>query len=151
ARVAPDRKVSIEREIFPALVRDRSVYALGSDALWTDMGTPENYLEANLAWAAREGSLVEGGGAVRDGVHPRASVRNSVLGAGTAVAEDAVVEGSVLLNGARVMAGALVRGSVVGPDAEVGPKAVVEELTVLGQGYRVGAGEVVSGQRLPPA
>lgn len=157
-RVEAGRKVSIEREIFPALVRDRSLYALGSHALWTDMGTPENYLEANLAWATREGSLV--GQASHpvpfpasplgsSFVHPSASVRESVLAPSATVAQDAVVEGSVILEGALVMEGAVVRGSIVGPQAEVGPKAVVEGLSVLGQGYRVGPGEVISGQRLP--
>jgi mannose-1-phosphate guanylyltransferase len=148
-RVEPGRKVSVEREIFPALVRDGVLYALGSHALWTDMGTPENYLEANLAWAAREGSLVSEGGPVPGTVHPSASVRQCVLAPGAVIAEDAVVEGSVVLEGARVMAGATVRGSVVGPGAEVGPKAVVENLSVLGEGYQVGPGEVISGQRLP--
>ena len=50
------RRVSVEREVFPALVQRGALYALGSDALWTDMGTPAKYLEANLAWARREGA-----------------------------------------------------------------------------------------------
>jgi mannose-1-phosphate guanylyltransferase len=61
ARVPAGRRVSIEREVFPALAEEGVLYALGSDALWTDMGTPEKYLEANLAWAGREGALVGGG------------------------------------------------------------------------------------------
>ena len=55
-RVPAGRRVSVEREVFPALAEDGVLYALGSDALWTDMGTPEKYLEANLAWAGREGA-----------------------------------------------------------------------------------------------
>ncbi len=54
-RVPTGRRVSVEREVFPALAAEGRLYALGSEALWTDMGTPAKYLEANLAWAKREG------------------------------------------------------------------------------------------------
>ena len=45
--IAPDLRVSIERETFPALVEERSLYALGSDAYWLDTGTPDAYLRAH--------------------------------------------------------------------------------------------------------
>lgn len=161
-RVEPGRRVSVEREIFPQLVRDGSLYALGSNALWTDMGTPYNYLEANLAWAEREGTLAGGGdgapslaggpGNARAGRSGSgARVLCSVLGPGVSIGDGAVVEGSVVLDGAVVMPGAVVSGSVVGPGARIGEKAVVEELSVLGHGYEVGPGVVVSAQRLPSA
>src|SRR5690606_24539966 len=47
-RIAADRKVSIEREIFPAMVTDRTLYALQSGAYWVDAGTPETYLQVQL-------------------------------------------------------------------------------------------------------
>ncbi len=44
-RIPDGRKVSIERETFPAMVEDGSLYALHSDAYWVDAGTPATYLE----------------------------------------------------------------------------------------------------------
>jgi mannose-1-phosphate guanylyltransferase len=47
-RIPGGRRVSIERETFPALVADRGLFALPSDAYWLDTGTPEMYLQAQL-------------------------------------------------------------------------------------------------------
>ena len=42
-RIPGGRRVSIERETFPALVDDGRLYALASDADWVDAGTPATY------------------------------------------------------------------------------------------------------------
>lgn len=141
-RVPVGRRVSIEREVFPALVKDRRLYALGSDALWTDMGTPEKYLEANLAWARNEGALVPGS-------HPGATVADSVIYADVSIDEGAHVREAVVLEGAHVRSGATVRRSVLGRNVSVGLGAVVDALSVLGDGWEVAAGEMLSGARLP--
>jgi mannose-1-phosphate guanylyltransferase len=172
-RVPGGRRVSIEREIFPALVEARLLYALGSDALWTDMGTPEKYLEANLAWALRESSLTgapprgQAGGLAEtasraggrahgaydglSGAHPASTISNSFLHPDVRVEEGAHVRDAVVLEGGCVRAGATVRNSVLGPNVVVGLGAVVDDLSVLGDGWEVAAGAVLSGARLPAA
>ncbi len=47
-RIADGRPVSIEREIFPAMVADGSLFALDGETYWIDTGTPETYLQAQL-------------------------------------------------------------------------------------------------------
>ena len=47
ARIPTDRRVSVEREIFPALAAEGAVFAMASDAYWLDTGTPAAYLQAN--------------------------------------------------------------------------------------------------------
>ena len=177
-RVPAGRRVSVEREVFPALVEARLLYALGSDALWTDMGTPEKYLEANLAWARQErcltgapaGSMPDepahdgragvvgrtagirpGAYAGLSGAHPDATIANSFLHPGVRVEEGAHVRDAVVLEGGYVRAGATVRRSVLGPNVVVGLGAVVDDLSVLGDGWEVAAGAVLSGARLPAA
>jgi mannose-1-phosphate guanylyltransferase len=144
-RIPSGRRVSIERETFPSLVADGSVYALASDAEWIDAGTPATYLEANLALSAREGGGVDATASIDRG----ATVGHSVIGPGVAVQAGAVVDGSVVLSGARVGPDAAVRGSIVGPNAVIGRGAVVEDLTVLGDGARVSAGVTLRGARVP--
>lgn len=141
-RVPKGRRVSVEREVFPALVKDRRLYALGSEVLWTDMGTPEKYLEANLAWARTEGALV-------NGAHPGATVADSVVYPDACIEEGANVREAVVLNGAHVRSKATVRRSVLGRNVRVGFGAVVDALSVLGDGWEVAAGEILSGARLP--
>jgi mannose-1-phosphate guanylyltransferase len=143
--VPEGRRVSVEREVFPCLAREGLLYALGSDALWTDMGTPGKYLEANLAWARREGALSGPG----PGTHPRAQVVDCVLHHDVTIEKGAKVREAVVLEGAYVQAGAFVNRSVLGRNVVVGQNAVVDALSVLGDGWVVAAGDVLDGARLP--
>ncbi|MGH9114981.1 MAG: nucleotidyltransferase family protein [Acidimicrobiales bacterium] len=78
-RIPAGRRVSIERETFPALAADRSLYAMASAAAWVDAGTPETYLAANLAHAAApDGSCRIASGAFVEG---------SAVGSGVSVGE----------------------------------------------------------------
>ena len=45
--VAPDRNVSIEREIWPLLIGD-GLYGYPSDSYWLDIGTPARYLQGTF-------------------------------------------------------------------------------------------------------
>lgn len=138
-RIPAGRRVSIERETFPALVAEGRLFALGSDAPWVDAGTPGAYLAANLAYAPTGPTSWPGGG----------TALGSVLGEDVSVGPDALVERSVLMDGVEVGAGATVRNSVIGPAARIGAGARVEELSVIGDGWAVEAGAVVSAARLP--
>jgi mannose-1-phosphate guanylyltransferase len=145
ARIPGGRRVSIERETFPALVEDGTLYALGSDADWVDAGTPATYLDVNLAIARREGLAVDPSAQVDDS----ARVVNSVVGGHVVVEAEALVEDSVVLPGARIGRGAVIRGSILGKDVAVGKGARVEELSVVGDGVSVAAGAHLAGVRVP--
>jgi mannose-1-phosphate guanylyltransferase len=144
-RIAADRPVSIERETFPALVVDGSLFALASDAEWVDAGTVATYLQANLALAGREKCWVDDAALV----DPGARVSGSIIGAGVVVGAGAHVEGALVMAGARVGVGAVVRDSIIGSGATVGDGAVIEALSILGDGEIVAAGLAASGQLFP--
>ncbi len=176
-RIPADRRVSIERETFPALVEDGTLYAQGSDAYWLDAGTPDAYLRAHrdLLLGRRDGPPSPGAeldpslgpgvwhiGTVDvkstavsrslfgrgSSVAPNAVVEESVIGAGAVVEEGASVIGSVLLPGARVASRAAVEGSVIGPEAIVGQRCVIHGLSVIGGGAVTASGTVIDGQRV---
>lgn len=175
--IAPDVRVSIERETFPALVEEGSLYALGSDAYWLDTGTPDTYLRAHydLVGGRRPGppapeaeldpSLgpqvwrigdvsVSSTGVARSllgrgaTVAENAIVTDSVIGHGAVVEEGASVADSVLLAGARVAASASVEGSIIGPDAIIGQRCVIHGLSVIGAGAVTASGTVVDAERV---
>ena len=176
-RIAGDRRVSIERETFPALVEAGSCYALASDAYWIDTGTPAKFLQANAdllsgrrgdeapvpharqvgerVWYGAAGPVVdgtvEGPSFVGDAafVAKGAQVAASVVGSGARVADGAVVRGSLLLPGAVVGAGAVVDGSIVGEGAVVGEHARLTGLSVVGGNAKVEPGSVLEAARLP--
>lgn len=143
-RVPDGRRVNIERETFPALVADGSLYAMASTSYWTDTGTPLLYLEANLH-VIGEGTW-SGSGAEID---PTATVERSAVDAGVRVDLGAQVVESVLLPGATVEPGARVHRSLVGAGAVIGRDAVVEGLSVVGDHVVVDAGARLDGSRVP--
>jgi mannose-1-phosphate guanylyltransferase len=148
-RIPAGRRVSVERETFPALVADRSLFALDDGCYWIDTGTPCEYVQAQI-------DLVDGvRGAPVEGIHQSAevsadaSVKRAVVGAGAVIAAGARVEVAVLLAGAGVEADAVVDGSVIGERAVVGAGAHVTGGSVVGDGHVVGRGERLDGVRVP--
>ena len=148
-RIEPGRRVSVEREVFPAMADEGVLYGLRSEAYWVDTGTPETYLGVQL-------DLLDGvRGPARSGVddaaeiHPGATVRRSVIGPGAVVAEGSRVCDSVVMAGSRIGEGAVVDGSLVGTDATIGPDAQVLGLSGVGHGAEVVAGEHLTGDCRP--
>ena len=148
-RIEPDRRVSVERETFPALVADGRLWAMQSDAYWVDAGTPATYLQIQL-------DLLDGvRGTTVDGVHPTAEiaadadVERSVVMAGAQIATGARLRDAVVSAGAVIGAGAEVDESIVGPGARVGDGARVEGLSLIGDAAEVAPGARLDGARVP--
>ena len=143
-RIPTGRVSSAERELWPDVVKDGTLFAQGTDAYWMDIGTPEKYLQANLdALAGRYicSAVVHPDGKMTllaDGaeVHESAQVSSSCIGPGSRVGANAIVERAVLLAGVTVSDGATVRDAVVGERATIGRGAVVEG-TAIGDGHTV--------------
>ena len=152
-RIAADRAVSVEREVFPGLLAAGAtlrLYRAPRSVYWSDIGTPAAYLRAHrdllggalgaggLAgrlWGApdRQGSLR--GAACR--VATGARVEQSVLGPRCTVAQGARVEGSVLGADCAVGEGALLQGVLLAPGCRVGARCQIPPGTVLGPGSRL--------------
>jgi mannose-1-phosphate guanylyltransferase len=174
--IPPDRNVSIEREVWPALVGKGLHGFVDDDAYWLDVGTPARYLEATFdilegnvrtAVSARLGddSLAVDPGAV---VHGRAippvlvetgcSVARgarvgslAVLAPDVSVGEGTTVERSVVLDGAWIGAGCILRDCVIGPGARIGDRSKVLGGSIVGEGVIIGADNVIAhGARLFP-
>jgi mannose-1-phosphate guanylyltransferase len=148
-RIDQGRRVSVEREVFPAMVSDRTLYALDGETYWIDTGTPQEYIQAQLDLTEGlrgEPLLAVDATAV---VAAGAEVRRSVVGSDVTIEAGARVEGSVVLDGARLGAGAVVEGSIVGHGAKVGEGARVVGASVVGDDEEVAPGAVLDGARLP--
>ena len=147
-RIPEGRRVSIERETFPALVEAGTLYAWPGDSYWIDTGTPRNYLNAQL-------DLLDGvRGAPVDGVHPgadvaRATVVRSVVDDGVVLGAEVLVRNSVVMAGAVVDDRAEVIDSIIGPGAHVGADAIVCNTSVVGAGATVGKGETLDAVKRP--
>lgn len=148
ARIPDGRKVSIEREIFPALVADQTLWAMATNDYWIDTGQPDLYLKANLdvitrlraehSWAhgVAEGAVIGTGVALSD----------TVVADGASIGDGADVSDSVLLAGASVGPGAHVRHSVV--MGHIGARAVISNC-VIGAGVEIADGTHHTDERIP--
>jgi mannose-1-phosphate guanylyltransferase len=167
--IAPGKSVSIEREIWPALVGEGLHGSHAEGAYWMDIGTPERYLQGTfdiLEGNVRTGvadklgqgflaiaddaqvqgrvvppAVVGPGCTIAAGAHVGALV---VLGAGVTVGAGAQVERSVVLDGVTVGAGAQLTDCIVAPGATIADGAVVRGGAVLGEGVTVGTGNVLT-------
>jgi mannose-1-phosphate guanylyltransferase len=168
--VPEGRAVSIEREVFPTLAAEGSVYGIALPGYWLDVGTPESYLQAHRDVLERIFSTQVGDALGADftlvddtaDVHPRAKVvppvyvgpgavveegarlgSLAVLGAGARLARGGVVENAVVGARTSVGEGASIVGSVVGDGAELGAGCQLHNLAVVGPGANVGKGNVL--------
>lgn len=141
-RIPAGRKVSIEREIFPALVGN-GLHARRLEGYWQDIGTPERYLEAT--WDILEGRANTRAPRAEDGVliDPGASVDPSaeigpraVIAGGCEVGEQASIRESVVHRGSRIGEGASLRRCIVSMDAEI-PAGIELADTVVGSDEKI--------------
>ncbi len=176
-RIPAGRRVSIERETFPALVEAGALFAVASDAYWLDTGTPEKYIQASLdilhglrtkrseprtakvapglfvdPSAEVSGdllapALVGRGVVVEEGAH----VVDTVLLDGARVAAGARVVGSIVMAGAQIRDGVLVESSIVGPGSTIGRGSVIREASVVGTDAVLSADMALEGARYPAA
>lgn len=148
-RIPKGRKVSIERETFPAMVGDGSLFAMGADTYWIDAGTPAQYLRAQIDLVDGLRGTPEEGISATASISSEATVERSVVGSGATISPRAIVRSSVVLPGAFVGEGAQLTDTIVGADARVGAGAILDAYTVLGDGVQVEAGDHLQGVRRP--
>jgi len=162
-RIPTGQPVSIEREFFPALIKDGiPSYGWKADAYWRDIGSPAAYRDAQLdllngrvrsplpppgerrngSWIAPTARLaadaqVTGPSQLGTGVELSARARVgplAVLGDGCRVAERACVEGAILWERVSVGAGAVLRDCIIGAGVRIGAHATIGPGVVLESG-----------------
>ena len=158
-RIPRGREVSIEREVFPALLSDGvRVYGYVDATYWRDMGTPEDFVRGSAdlvrgiapspALGGHRGEqLVQDGAAVAPGA---VLIGGTVVGHGAEIGPGARLDGAVIFDGARIEAGCVVERSIIGFGARIGPRALIRD-GVIGDGADIGARcELLRGARVWP-
>ncbi len=153
------RAISVEREIFPALLeRKKRVYGYVDYAYWRDMGTPGDFvrgssdlvrgiapsplLEGKHGESLVDDSAAVGGGALLYG--------GTVVGRGAEIGAGARLDQTVVFDGARIGAGAVIERSIIAAGADIGPRTVIRD-AVIGEGAQIGARcELIDGLRVWP-
>ena len=159
-RIPRNRQVSVEREVFPALLSDPAVKVCGyvDATYWRDMGTPEDFVRgsADLVRGIAPSPALQGHRG-EHWVHDSAAVSpGAVLIGGTAVGRGAEIgpgvrlDGAVIFDGVKVEAGSVVERSIIGFGVRIGPRALIRD-GVIGDGADIGARcELLRGARVWP-
>jgi len=130
-RIANDRPVSVETEIFPNMVEDERLFAVPSDRYWIDAGTSETFLKANLDLINGQRMKNINGVHSEASISPDAVIKSSIVGRGVVIGEGAHIENSVLMEGVEVEKNVMVEGSIVGERAKVEENCQILELTII--------------------
>jgi mannose-1-phosphate guanylyltransferase len=158
-RIPRGREVSVEREVFPALLTGGAkVCGYVDMSYWRDMGTPEDFVRgsADLVRGIAPSPAL-GGHRGESLVHDGASVApgallygGTVVGRGAEIGAGVRLDGAVIFDGARIEPGAVVERSIIGFGAQIGPRALIRD-AVIGDGAAIGARcELLSGARVWP-
>ncbi len=159
-------------ELFPKLFEmNKSLYGVVCDGYWQDIGSLEQYVQANRdalegkvrvtppgvrlrgnIWVAQGASLdslddVEGPAVLGENVRMDTGARilsHTVLGGNTVVRAGAQVGGSVLGENVYIASGAVVNGAVLGNAVEVHENAHVAEGAVVGDRSIIGRNAVLA-------
>lgn len=159
-RIPQGREVSVEREVFPALLADGDckIYGYVDASYWRDMGTPEDFVRGSAdlvrgiapspALRGHRGEqLVHDGAAVSPGA---LLIGGTVVGCGAEIGPGTRLDGAVIFDGVRVEAGCVIERSIIGFGARIGPRALIRD-GVIGDGADIGARcELLSGARVWP-
>jgi len=132
--IPPRTVFSLERELFPRLVRDGArVFGWITRGYWLDIGTVGKYLQANR-------DILSGKAPFKPARSARVDPGRGVcLGEGCSVAEGAVLEDCVVLEGSSIGPRARLSGCVIGRRCRIGHDSEV------GPGRALGDGSVVTG------
>ena len=150
------RVVSVEREIFPALLAaDRLVMGVVDPGYWLDLGQPMDFVAGSVdlvlgnapspAVTAPGESLILAGAEVSDSAHIHGG---TTVGAGSMVGPNSEVNASVIFDSVVIGAGVTISNSIIGQGAVIGDSCVIHD-SVVGDFAIIGSGnELRSGARV---
>jgi len=148
------RSVSLERDVFPKLVRNGRTQAWIHDGFWYDIGRVSEYVRANRELLAKQ-ELKAGG--PDDKQNEKQIIWPTYVGTKARLGVSVKV-GPLTILGDNVTVGdeAIVRNSIVFEETTIGEKTIVEdavigERVVIGSGSRIGSGSIIAGQLSIPA
>lgn len=144
------RKVSIEREVFPRLAEENSLYGYIFENLWIDIGKPKEFLEINKTllnslvhlqknnvknkWKIEEPVAFD-----KNVFIGKESVigPHVVLGRNVAVGKNARIRDSIAFKDAAISDFSIIDGTIIGEGAEIGKRVKINRGCIIGDYARI--------------
>lgn len=162
----PLAPTSIEKETFPAMVKDGQLHSMDLEGFWMDVGQPKDFLTGTClylsslnkrtpgALADSKSDFLYGGNVLVD---PSAKIgKNCRIGPNVTIGPNCIIgdgvrlQRCVILDGAKVKNNAWVKSSIVGWHSSVGQWSRLENITVLGDDVSIKDEVYVNGGSILP-
>lgn len=141
--IPSDRKVSIEREIFPRLLSD-GLFGYEFDGYWIDCGRPESLFEAQRTLLdVMSEKVVIGDSSVEGKLKGHVSVGDECELEGCEVID------SIIFDGVKIGSGSLIKDSILGNDVVVEEDVRIES-SIVADGSYVEDGKIIKDKNLKP-
>jgi len=163
------RPTSIEKEIFPLMVREEELYCMELPGFWMDIGQPKDYLAGTGLYlnslledaekSRGEPSKLTSGDNIIEPVliDPSAQIgKECVIGPNVVIGADCVLKDGIrlrdccLMKRVTVHENAFISRSIIGWGSSVGRWARIENVSVLGEDVHVEEEVYVNGGRILP-
>lgn len=163
--IPPNRKVSLEREIFPILAKDGKLGGFPFSGEWFDIGSISDYRKANFSFLGKNTGVFPGHGVqigddavvrppvfLREGseIETKASVGPRVIaGKDTLIRDHAKLSHSILFDGVTIGPGSIVEGAILASGVNVGKRAKIESGSIVSpyvqihDGVRIGRRAII--------
>jgi mannose-1-phosphate guanylyltransferase len=141
------RAVSLEREIFPKLAQEGTLYGHVVKDMWIDIGKPEEYLQTNKLLLDANGNKQKHKSADKFQLKQPAALDKNV-----SIGEQSII-GPYAVLGKNVTVGKNVQisNSVIFPDAKIADSssitgAIIGEGAIIGKNVKIGKGCIIADQ-----
>jgi NDP-sugar pyrophosphorylase family protein len=143
----PGKRFDTEEEVFPVLAQERKLFGFEFHGYWTDIGVPEEYLNANAAILAKMGGGSDNENA---NVDPTATVKKPcIFGDNVSIGADSVIGPNVsIMDNVHIGKGVRVENSIIFAGAAIEDyssvrNAIIGESAVLERWVKVESGSLI--------
>jgi mannose-1-phosphate guanylyltransferase len=148
--IPKDKAVSMEREIFPKLVKEGKLYGHVFQGLWMDIGKPEEYLQANktLLNTLAKTQKPKGNDKIKLN-NPVAMDKNvnlgansiigpyAILGKNVTIGKNVQINNSVILSDAKIDDSTSITNAIIGEGAKIGKKVKIGKGCIIGDQAKI--------------
>ena len=148
--IAKEKKISMEREIFPKLVEEGKLFGYIINGLWMDIGKPEEYIQANrillktLARSRKNERInkfklkapVEMDKSVT--IKPKSVIGPyAIVGRNVAIGGNVRIKNSVIFSDVKIEDGSSINGAIIGESAKIGKNVKIGRGCIIGDQVKI--------------
>ena len=143
------KHVSMEREIFPKLVKEGKLYGHKINGLWMDIGKPDEYLQANKIILDNAKTLKTNNQntinakkpfAIDTGVNIGANAvigPYAIIGKNVTIGENVQIKETVILPDTKIDDSTVINGAIIGEGAKIGKNVKIGKGCIIGDHAKI--------------